>query len=162
MHLHCSQSVLCHLTENIWRQFQDAWKLQEMPAAMIWHSRLGTALLPQEWVDAGFICQISSHFWKQVREGWQSCQHHPQKVTGQLFPPTMWLKMRCVKVCFEFLISVHILDHSIYVNNLPSGITKADTLTLQWAKDNPLDYDHSCFSGGVTPVFSFEDSSRFC
>lgn len=57
--------------------------------------------------------------------------------------------MRSVKVCFEFLSSVHILDHSIYVNNLPSGITTANTITLQLAKDNLLDYDHCCFCGGV-------------
>lgn len=47
----------------------------------------------------------------------------------------MWLKMRSVKVCFEFLASVHILDHSIYVSNLPSGITKATPLQdCNWQK----------------------------
>lgn len=162
MHLHCSPCVLSHLTENIWRQFQNDWKLQEMPAEMIWQQTGLSALLPQEWVHGGLICQTSSHFWKQVREGCQSCQHHFQKIIGQLSPPAMWLKMGSFKVCFEFLLSVHTLDHWIYVNNLPSGITKANTFTLQWAKDNLLDCDHCCFSGGVTPGFLFEDSSKFC
>lgn len=43
-----------------------------------------------------------------------------------------------------------------------SHLESKNTLTLQRAKDNPLDYDHCIFSGGVTPGFLFEDSSKFC
>lgn len=49
----------------------------------------------------------------------------------------MWLKMRSVEVCFGFLLSVQILNHSIYVNSILSGITKAKHLYITVDKRLP-------------------------
>lgn len=135
--------------ENIWRQFQNDWKLQEMPAEMTWHSRLGTRhCYPRNGcTQASYVKFLLISESRSGKDG-SIVNITLKKIIAQLFPPRMWLKMRRVKVCFKFLLSFHILDHSIYVSNLPSGTTKANTLTLQWAKDNPLGYNHCCFSGG--------------
>jgi len=62
----------------------------------------------------------------------------PSTNNSQISQARMRLTVRSVEVCFGFLLSVQILNHSVYVDNLLSGITKASTFTLQWTKDYPL------------------------